>query len=234
MQPYFFPYLGHFSLIAHTDYWVVFDSTQYTPKTWMNRNRILHPSTSWNYITVPLANSSISIKTYEAKILNIAETQKSILGKLSHYKRKAPYFEEVEAIVHRTFDAENDNSLVNLNVRGLKSVCEYLGLEFNFQLSSQLNFFQTPAFSAGHWALEICSLLGANEYVNPIGGRHLFDATDYQARGISLQFLDVTAFEYDTGTYEFEKNLSILDVLMWNKPNVVLNAIRDSSHIYYA
>ena len=43
MQPYFFPYLGHFALIAHTDAWVVFDITQYTPKTWMNRNRVLHP-----------------------------------------------------------------------------------------------------------------------------------------------------------------------------------------------
>lgn len=43
MQPYFFPYPGHFALIAHVDQWLVFDITQYTPKTWMNRNRILHP-----------------------------------------------------------------------------------------------------------------------------------------------------------------------------------------------
>jgi hypothetical protein len=30
MQPYFFPYLGHFALIAAVDEWVVFDVTQYT------------------------------------------------------------------------------------------------------------------------------------------------------------------------------------------------------------
>ena len=29
MQPYFFPYLGHFSLISSVDKWVVFDVTQY-------------------------------------------------------------------------------------------------------------------------------------------------------------------------------------------------------------
>jgi hypothetical protein len=47
MQPYFFPYLGHFGLIAAVDQWIVFDVTQYTPKTW-NRNPSLHPDTSCN------------------------------------------------------------------------------------------------------------------------------------------------------------------------------------------
>jgi WbqC-like protein family len=48
MQPYFCPYLGHFALIAAVDQRIVFDVTQYTPKTWMNRNPILHPDTSCN------------------------------------------------------------------------------------------------------------------------------------------------------------------------------------------
>ena len=67
MQPYFFPYLGHFSLIAAADEWVVFDVTQYTPSSWMNRNRILHPVRGWKWLTVPLANGSIHIRTEQAK-----------------------------------------------------------------------------------------------------------------------------------------------------------------------
>jgi hypothetical protein len=43
MQPYFFPYLGHFALISQCEKWVVFDITQFTPKSWMSRNRVLHP-----------------------------------------------------------------------------------------------------------------------------------------------------------------------------------------------
>lgn len=82
MQPYFFPYLGHFALIASTDAWVVFDITQYMPKTWMNRNRILHPKESWNYISVPLSNSSISIRTSEARVLDLAKACDSVLGML--------------------------------------------------------------------------------------------------------------------------------------------------------
>ncbi len=51
MQPYFAPALAYFDLIALTDEWVVFDTPAFRKKSWMSRNRILHPSTGWQYIT---------------------------------------------------------------------------------------------------------------------------------------------------------------------------------------
>ncbi|BCF98824.1 hypothetical protein PPGU19_033930 [Paraburkholderia sp. PGU19] len=138
MQPYFFPYLGHFALIANTDAWVVFDITQYTPKTWMNRNRVLHPKEGWNYVTVPLANGSISINTSEARVLNVRDARRSVLGKLSHYRRVAPYSRAVEALVQDAMTGDADTSLVELNVRGLRAVCDYLGLSFNYRVCSEL------------------------------------------------------------------------------------------------
>ena len=58
MQPYFFPYLGYFDLIHSVDQWIVFDSVQYIRQGWMHRNRILHPQSGWQYITVPIAKHS--------------------------------------------------------------------------------------------------------------------------------------------------------------------------------
>jgi hypothetical protein len=68
MQPYFFPYIGHFSLIAACDEWVVFDLTQYTPRTWLNRNRIRHPCGGAKWLTVPIAGSSIRLRIHEARL----------------------------------------------------------------------------------------------------------------------------------------------------------------------
>lgn len=226
MQPYFFPYLGHFALIAHVDAWVVFDVTQYTPKTWMNRNRVLHPNEGWNYVNVPLANSSISIRTNEARVLDLADTRRNVLGKLTHYKRKAPYYRAVEALVESTMANVEDPSLVHLNVRGLRAVCEYLGLPFDYRICSDLDLPLPEKMAPGEWASTICSMLGASGYVNPEGGRELFAPQDFAAREISLEFLSFKGFVYETNPYRFEAGLSILDVLMWNSPEVVVDAIR--------
>jgi hypothetical protein len=229
MQPYFFPYLGHFALIAHTDAWVVFDITQYTPKTWMNRNRILHPKEGWNYISVPLANSSISIRTSEARLLNPADLRNSVLGKLSHYRQKAPYYKAVEALARETMCDDTDRSLVNLNVRGVRAVCEYLGLPFRYQVCSELDLPIPEKLPPGGWAPAICAALGASGYVNPIGGRELFDPVDFATRNVALQFLSFEHPVYDVGPYQFEPGLSILDVLMWNSPQTVVQALRTGS-----
>jgi hypothetical protein len=226
MQPYFFPYLGHFSLIAAVDEWIVFDVTQYTPKSWMNRNRVLHPVSGWQYVTVPLSNSSISIKTCEARVLDVAGAKTSILGKLSHYKKKAPYHQAVTAIVEEAFDAAGDDSLVHLNVRGLAAVCRYLGIPFSHRICSDLNLQFPEVMGPGDWALEICSMLGARSYLNPASGREIFDPREFARRGVALKFAQPTAFDYATGPYGFEPNLSILDVLMWNAPAVVADAAR--------
>jgi hypothetical protein len=225
MQPYFFPYLGHFALIAHTDAWVVFDVTQYTPKSWMNRNRVLHPKAGWNYLSVPLANSTISIRTCDAQVLDLSETRRNVLGKLSHYKRKAPYYRQVEALVQDAMSDETDTSLVRLNTRGLRAVCEYLGLRFNYRICSDLELPFPEKLPPGGWAPAICLMLGASGYVNPIGGRELFEPSDFASRNLQLEFLSFDAFVYETSPYQFESGLSILDVLMWNSPQTVLDAL---------
>lgn len=226
MQPYFFPYLGHFALIISVDKWIVFDVTQYTPKTWMNRNRILHPKTGWQYVTIPLANSSISIKTSEARVLNLAETKESIIGKLSHYKKTAPYFHKVNKVVRQAFDGAADDSLVGLNVSALSAVCDYLGLPFSYQICSKLALDYPPKLKPGDWAPYICQILGASEYVNPAGGKDIFDVSVFQQRGITLYFAEFAEFEYLTPPYSYEPNLSILDVMMWNAPEAIVAGLK--------
>lgn len=234
MQPYFFPYLGHFALIASVDEWVVFDVTQYTPKTWMNRNRILHPKEGWQYVTVPLANSSISIKTFEAKVLNLADTKQSIIGKLSHYKKHAPYFYAVNKIVRQAFDTAVDDSLVSVNVSALISVCEYLGIPFSYKIASQLIQEYPKNLSAGEWAPFICKTIGATEYFNPMSGRSLFEPSVFEEMKVSLNFSEFSEFKYITAPYQYEPHLSILDVMMWNSPEEITTAIKQGTTLLKA
>ena len=232
MQPYFFPYLGHFALIANVDSWIVFDVTQYTPKSWISRNRVLHPKAGTMWVNVPLRNSSIGIKIHEAEILDISAAARATAGKLSHYRRKAPYYEQVEDIVKETFSSSTSSvSLVQLNVRGLDLVCQYLGLPFKREICSQMNLPLPAGMGPGDWAPEICRLVGATSYLNPAGGKSLFDLRDFHDKGISASFLSMSEFKYKTGPFEFVPDLSIIDVLMWNSPEAVRSAIKSCAAI---
>ena len=224
MQPYFFPHPAHFSLIDASDEWLVFDTSQYTPRTWMNRNRVLHPSRGCAWASVPLANSSIHILASEARVLKPAQARARISGQLSHYRR-APFYAEVLALVREVFE-NDDPSLVGLNVRGLAAVCAYIGLPFRARVCSRLGLDLPDRLPPGSWAPHLCTALGATAYVNPVGGRGLFDAAEFAACGVELSLLHADPFHYDTGRFEFQPGLSILDALMWNPPNRVLDAVR--------
>nr|WP_204162773.1 WbqC family protein [Sporofaciens musculi] len=54
MQPYFFPYIGYFSLIEYVDKFIFFDTPQYISHGWVNRNRVLNQNGNPDYIIVPI------------------------------------------------------------------------------------------------------------------------------------------------------------------------------------
>jgi|ERR1700681_58358 WbqC-like protein len=234
MQPYLFPYLGHFALIAAVDEWLVFDIAQYTRKSWINRNRVLHPDHGWQYVSIPLRRSSTHIRISEAKVAGSREHDRYVLGKISHYKQRAPYYGQVCEIVGRSFAGVAGDSLVSLNVAGLGTVCEYLGLPFRYRLCSQLDIAFPDELLPGRWAPWLSGRLSADVYVNPVGGRELFDPSDFAAEGVRLRFLEFEPFVYDTPGYVFENSLSILDVLMWNSPDAIVAAIRNNSSLISA
>lgn len=225
MQPYFFPYLGHFALIAHTDRWVVLDVTQYTPQSWVNRNRILHPNKGWWYATVPIDKTSMSAKIHDVRISDAGAARKRILGQLDHYRKKAPYFSAVRELVESTFAEAKGASLVDLNICGLKNVCAYLDLPFDYVVCSKELTKIPPVKHPGGWAVEISSILGATDYLNPVGGRQIFVPEEFRERGIELHFLPPPRLIYDCSPYEFIEHLSILDVLMWKDVATVRNAL---------
>ena len=223
MQPYFFPYIGYFELIAKTDYWVVFDVVQYNDRSWMNRNRILHPKAGWQYIQVPVAKTPHGTPIHRIRLKDRAAAQTRLLGQLDHYRKHAPYFRQVIDVVHASF-AESSDRLVDLNVAGLASVCAYLGLEFRFSLCSETDLDLEGIEHPGQWALRIAEKLGASEYINPPGGRDLFRQSEWEAASIRLRFTEMPSFSYPCGPYPFIDNLSILDVLMWNRPAEIVAA----------
>jgi hypothetical protein len=220
MQPYFFPYLGYFSLIAASDQFIVFDVVQYIRHGWVNRNRILKPGFAADqYVLVPLVKHSRDTKIRDMRVANQLPWKTKLLAQLQHYKKRAPHFRMTRELLDACFEIETD-SLVELNVHCLATICEALQIPFN-PMRVDLN---EPGFQAlaskvrdpGDWALELSVEYNASQYLNPIGGQDIFDAEKFQQNGIELQFVKNRLAEYDQRNSAFIAGLSIIDALMFN------------------
>ncbi|QDU92543.1 WbqC family protein [Lignipirellula cremea] len=224
MQPYFFPYLGYFDLIDRVDRWVVFDTAQYIRHGWVNRNRILHPRSGWQYLVVPLQKHSRNTPIDQIVVKEDAWRER-ILGQLNHYRKRAPYFRQTMDLVEECL-ALRDPHLAALNVHALQCVCRRLGIAFEPMIFSQMELPLAEVKGPGDWALRISEALGASEYLNPPGGQDLFDASRFKAAGIRLVIQSFSPIAYECPGYTLEPGLSVLNALMWLSPEDLMARIR--------
>lgn len=226
MQPYFMPYLGYISLIKHTDMFILFDTVQFIRHGWIERNRILKPNDGWQYIQVPLVKFSQSTKIKDVKINNEIDWRNRILAQLQHYRKKAPYYNEVIDLLNDIFQNQYDD-IVSLNYVSLKKVCEYLNISTPIHIFSDMNLEIEPALAPDEWALNICKAIpDATEYWNPPGGMDFFDRSKYDVANIKLFFQQMNLEPYNQRREVCELGLSIIDVMMFNSKeeiNVMLD-----------
>lgn len=215
MQPYFFPYIGYFQLINAVDTFVLFDDAQHMRHGWINRNRILKPNASWQYILVPLKKYPHKELIKNVQIQLNSKWKELIIGQLEHYKKKARYFEETNELIREILFSQNEQNIAMINFSILKKLSEYLGMNTKIIVSSEQNFDYENVSNSGEWALRIAEQMSADEYINPLDGKDLFNPEKFLSSNIRLSFLECDKIEYNQ-VNEFEPNLSIIDVLMFN------------------
>jgi len=227
MQPYFFPYLGYFSLIKNSDIFTLLDTVQYIKGGWIERNRILNGNNDWSYIKVPLAHKSVHLKINELKIDNTKDWKQKIICQLSQYKRVAPYYFEVLELIKDLFEKEYED-IVSLNMEGIMSILNYLQIEREVSLFSNMNLSIETPNAPDEWGLNISMALPeVNTYINPPGGKSFYDKNKYAKEGIDLKFLQINLMPYCQKSEVFLPGLSIIDVMMFNSPESINNMLDD-------
>lgn len=219
-QPFFFPYLDYFAYIKVTDRWIVLDNVQFTQRAWVNRNRILEPYEGWKYITVPVKKHKLKAPINSIVIQNDAYWKQKILSQLEVYKKIAPFYPQVNDMIASLF--KNDFEYLSvLNVQSIKFVCDYIGIEFNYEVYSEMGLEVEPIQGPDEWALNICKATGDTHFINPFTGQKFMDKNKYQNNGVELDFLKFEQTAYYQKRKPFEPGLSVIDVLMFNSPETV-------------
>ena len=224
MQPYLLPYLGYFQLINAVDTFVVYDDVQYIKHGWINRNNILgvgnNPSNQSLQFTFSITRDSFDKKINERFYSSGFDAEaERFLKTLHHRYSKAPYYEDVCDVLRRILSYDNRN-VSEFNANSLKMISEYVGIKTNFVFSSSLDV--SSELKGEERIIALCKLLDTQEYINPIGGKELYCSEHFERNGIILHFIQMGDVKYKQYKNPFVPCLSIIDMMMFNKPEDIL------------
>jgi hypothetical protein len=226
MQPYFLPYLGYFSLIKASDKWIVLDEVQMIQYGWVHRNRVLKPDGGVYYIKVPMVKHSHLALIKEVLVNNSEDWGTRIIDQLAHYKSKAPFYRNTTELLKEAF-SHKFNTITEVNVYLLDAVCKYLGIDFDYEILSKTKTDLSGILKPTDWGKSICHKFGYSHLVNPIGGRSIYNIKEYEDEGIELCFLKHNLPPYNQKNGSYTESLSIIDVMMFNAPELINNMLDD-------
>ncbi len=227
MQPYFFPYIGYFQLIAAVDLFIVYDNIKYTKKGWINRNRMLQNGRDVMF-SLPLKNASDYLEVRERELASDFNRDK-LLNQFKEAYRRAPYFKDIFPLVEQIV-LYKDANLFRFLYHSIIRICQHLEITTEIRISSDIDI--DHDLKNQDKVLALCSAVGATTYVNAIGGIELYSKETFRKSGIELNFIKSKPFEYPQLIESFIPWLSIIDVMMFNSLNVIKSRLAEFNLVY--
>ena len=104
-------------------------------------------------------------------------------------------------------------------ISSINTICRYLEINTPIRRTSELE--GNDAFKREERIYDMCHRLGATTYINPIGGKALYDVEEFAKQGINLRFINTDDITYQQFGDKFVEKLSILDVIMFNSKDEI-------------
>lgn len=215
LQPYLFPYLGTYQLARAVDRFVFFDDVAFIKKGYIHRNALLLDGQAHAF-TAPVRHASQNRTIAEHEYVG---DWAPLLALIDRAYAQAPNFEAVRALVRGVL-LDPDENVARKNARSVVAVFDHLGLPLSHGMASRHALPEALRGSARVRA--VCRAEGARSYLNPAGGRALYEAADFAADGLVLRFAAMPPLRYAQRAPVFVPHLSIIDVLMHCTPAEVV------------
>jgi len=219
MQPYLFPYIGYWQLVNLVDTFVIFDDVNFIKQGYINRNLILVGGAPQR-ITLEVIGAS-SNKTISE--IYVGRNSSKILRGIEQAYMKSEYFDQIYPIL-KDILGQKEKNLAKFIGYSLQKISNYLRFSTKFIYSSDIE--KDSNLKAQDKVIEIVKKLNAANYINNIGGKHLYDKQKFSNENINLKFLNPKIQEYKQLENKFVSHLSIIDIMMFNSVdniNTMLN-----------
>lgn len=208
-QSNYIPWKGYFDMIASVDVFVLYDDMQYTKRDWRNRNKIKTESGS-KWLSVPVNVKGKYYQKINETIVSDASWQRSHLSSLQQSYKSAPGYRELMVWLEPIFQNELPPTLSEVNRIFIDEICGILGITTQILDSRDFEL----ADGKTERLANLCSQLGASEYVSGPAAKSYIDESCFSELGIQLSWADYTNYpEYNQLWGKFEHSVTILDLL---------------------
>ena len=224
MQPTFMPWQGFFELIYQAERFIILDDFQFSVQSYHQRNRLFVNKGQVDWYSVPIRKSLSFGEPLNKTLIN-----EDIPWRLKMWKRieqnysKASYHSLISPLI-KEWLFETGDSLAAQNIAFIKLICNILGLEKEFLLSSN---FPSAAQRSGRVA-ELLMLHTADNYYCAKGsfGYMLADGL-FPLKNVTVLFQDFQPRPYPQigSQNDFIPYLSVLDALMNVGPEQTMELI---------
>ena len=208
-QPTYLPWLGFLKAIQWSGTFVFLDDVQFEHHSWQHRNKI-KSADGEIILTVPIVRK-FPQRINEVKINFSRDWTKKHLKSIQLNYRKTPFFKEFFSQV-KNFYKDSPLRLVELNVRIIKNICDFLEIKPEFCYSSNLN---VQNLHKNEKIIAILKELGANQYLHAEGATEYMQEAKkiYDSSGVKLIPLKFEYPRYSQLYGTFLSHLSIIDVI---------------------
>ena len=209
MQPTYLPWIGYFALMDLVDTFIILDSVQFSKRSWQQRNQIKTAGgTKW--LTVPVLS-----KGKREQLISVVKIDQSRNFSQNHIRtlevnyRKAPYFKAYSESIFKLLKKHHE-SLSSLSVDLIILLRDLLGINTKLQLSSE---FKVEGLKDDLLS-DLCSRVGATEYISPPGSKVYLDVSEaFERQQTQIRYFDYKHPQYPQMFDDFVPYMSIIDVL---------------------
>lgn len=209
-QPYFLPYFAYWQLIHAADRFLIGDDYAFIKSGWIARNRILVQGKP-QFFRMEISRKSSFRRICDTQLAPIRIGDK--LKTLEMAYHKAPYFADVYPLAERIL-TNPERRLAAFLEDSIRDVCRYLGIVTPLGRTSDLP--GNRLLRREYRIYDFCHRMGADTYVNAIGGQSLYEGPAFAREGLRLKFLQARHTPYPQSGGPFVEKLSVLDTMMFN------------------
>ena len=228
-QPNYWPYPGLIGKIMQSDKFMYVTKVQFEKKSWQKRNR-LRTKDGWTYIQVPtITKGKFDQNICDVEIDNHIDWRDKTVKTISLLYGKAPYYKVYKDFIEDLYSKKWEN-LSELDIYIMNFLLKEM--DSNTVILYDKDFVLQGNKTA--MLVDMCGKTQCDTYMSNLGSSAYVQIEEFTKNGFNHKYIDYIGREYKQQFFGFERDLSMLDMLMNCGKEKTKEIITDDANYRYS